>query len=418
MPTPFLANVTHFGRLLRALGCDVSPSHVAEFARALDVVGLERRDDVASVGRAIFAHRRDDVAVFDRAFAAFWHATLGTGRLPLGQALTRATRETRTLGAALTDAGDLPDDMPRLETPLGHPSWSEREVLGRRDFASLTPDEANRLARLFDQRRLELPTRRSRRTKPDGRGRAPDLRHTVRASLRTGGEPLRLHRRSRRIRERPLVVLCDISGSMRAYSRILLQFVYALGRDARRFEAFAFGTRLTRLSRLVDGRDVDRALADAAASIVDWGGGTRIGESLRTFNFVWGRRVLGRGAVVLLISDGWDRGDPGLLAREMDRLHRSCHRLMWLNPLLGLAEYEPLTRGMQAALPHVDDFLPVHNLRSLEQLAEALVAMDHPPSRRRRWTNSGGTRRPAAVVHESSADRPPRPESGTGDHHK
>jgi uncharacterized protein with von Willebrand factor type A (vWA) domain len=188
--------------------------------------------------------------------------------------------------------------------------------------------------------------------------------------LRYGGVPLELTWREVRTRQRPLVVLCDISGSMDRYSRILLQFVHTISDGLRDVETFVFGTRLTRITRLLREKDIDDAIAAVGKQVVDWSGGTRIGEAIKDFNYLWGRRVLGRGAVVMLISDGWDRGDAKLLSREMSRLQRSCHRLIWLNPLLGSPGYQPLTQGMQAALPHVDDFLPVHNLASLEQLGE------------------------------------------------
>jgi uncharacterized protein with von Willebrand factor type A (vWA) domain len=194
----------------------------------------------------------------------------------------------------------------------------------------------------------------------------------MRRALRTGGEALMLPRRTRKRRRRPLVVLCDISGSMDRYSRILLQFVYSMSAGLRNVEAFVFGTRLTRITRLLRNRDIDEAVADVGRQVLDWGGGTRIGEALKEFNFRWGRRVLGHGAIVLLISDGWDRGDPEIIRREAARLQRTSHRLIWLNPLLGREGYQPLTRGLQAALPYVDDFRPVHNLQSLEQLGDVL----------------------------------------------
>jgi len=181
--------------------------------------------------------------------------------------------------------------------------------------------------------------------------------------------------REPRTRQRPLVVLCDISGSMERYSRILLQFVHTISDGLHDVETFVFGTRLTRITRLLREKDIDDAIAAVSKQVIDWSGGTRIGEAIKDFNFLWGRRVLGRGAVVLLISDGWDRGDPQLLSREMSRLQRSCYRLIWLNPLLGSPGYQPLTQGMQAALPNVDDFLPVHNLASLEQLGEKLTSL-------------------------------------------
>jgi len=227
------------------------------------------------------------------------------------------------------------------------------------------------MTRLFWQ----LGERRTRRREP-GKGRWLDLRRTLRLNLRHGGEILRWAEREPKFKPRPLVVIADISGSMERYTRLLLHFIYGLTQGLDQpVESFVFSTRLTRITRQIGQRNIDRALRDVGRTVNDWAGGTRIGDAVKAFNFDWGRRVLGRGAVVLLISDGWDRGDPLLLSREMGRLHRSCHRLVWLNPLLGSPEYEPLTRGIQAALPHLDDFLPVHNLASLEDLAARLAAL-------------------------------------------
>jgi len=245
-----------------------------------------------------------------------------------------------------------------------------------RDFSSLSEEEIGEVRELISELVWKLGERRTRRHRV-GQGRRLDLRRTLRRSLRHGGEVLSFARREPKKKPRPLVVLADISGSMERYTRLLLHFVYSLTQGlGQRVEGFAFGTKLTRLSRHLEDRDVERALGAVSRAVSDWSGGTRIGDSLHVFNYDWGRRVLGGGAVVLLISDGWDRGEPELLSREMDRLRRSCHRLIWLNPLLGSPEYEPLTRGMRAALPHVDDFLPVHNLKSLEELARVLSRLD------------------------------------------
>jgi uncharacterized protein with von Willebrand factor type A (vWA) domain len=252
-------------------------------------------------------------------------------------------------------------------------TYSDQEILRQKDFATLDDDELAAVKRMMLSMVWNLEPRRTRRTVRAPHGAQIDLRRTMRQNLRYGGEPLRLARRERQLKRRPVVVICDISGSMERYARVLLQFIYIVTSRLDRVESFVFSTRLTRITRQLRTRNVDRALDEAAAAINDWAGGTRIGEAIKTFNYEWGRRVLGQGAVVLIISDGWDRGDIDLLAREMDRLQRSCHRLIWLNPLLGAADYEPLVRGIQAALPHVDDFLPVHNLASLEQLAKVLA---------------------------------------------
>jgi uncharacterized protein with von Willebrand factor type A (vWA) domain len=237
-------------------------------------------------------------------------------------------------------------------------------VLRTKDFEAFTVEELHEARLLLAQLPWHLGVRRTRRWQA-ARDGAIDIRPVLRRSLMRGGEPIELPRRARRRAPRPIVLLGDVSGSMERYSRVILQFVYGLGRANRRVESFVFATRLTRITSSFP-------VSPAASRPHDWGGGTRIGEALRTFNTRWARRVMRNGPVVLIVSDGWDRGDPALLARELARLRRSCHRLIWLNPLLGRADYEPLTRGMQAALGHIDDFLPAHNLESLEALARYL----------------------------------------------
>jgi uncharacterized protein with von Willebrand factor type A (vWA) domain len=233
-------------------------------------------------------------------------------------------------------------------------------------------EELEAVKRLIRALAFRLGERRTRRLRP-GRGWHPDLRRTLRLSYKTGGEVWIWALRAPKFKPRPLVVLADISGSMERYTRLLLHFIYGLAQaQEQAVETFVFSTRLTRITRYLQNKNIEHALGDVSQAVQDWAGGTRMGESLKKFNFVWGRRVLGRGAVVLFISDGWDRGDVKLLGTEMARLRRSCHRLIWLNPLLGSPVYEPLTRGAQAMLPHVDDFLPVHNLASLEDLGKHL----------------------------------------------
>ena len=254
-------------------------------------------------------------------------------------------------------------------------TYSQREILRHKDFSELTTDEAKALKRFMAELVWELGQRRTRRFE-QGNGNQLDMRRAFRQTLRTGGELLEWPRRTPKFKPRPLIILADISGSMEPYTRLLLQFIYSLAAGlTQNVEAFVFSTHLTHITPHLRNRDLDRALADISRQVTDWSSGTRIGTALKTFNYDSGKRMLGRGAVVLLISDGWDRGDPALLKREMGRLHRSCHRLIWLNPLLGSPRYEPLTRGMQAALPHIDDFLPVHNLASLEDLADHLAGM-------------------------------------------
>ena len=380
-----LRNIVLFGRLLRVGSLDVTPTQLRDWVAALELVDLARKRDVKAAARAVLVSRRRDLPWFDKAFELFWQARdpRELEQLELGLMIQRRTERTKRAAIqklALNDnqGEDGSTDTDRTaRTAL----YSAREALRRKDFAQLEGDELDEIKRLMATMHWELETRRTRRLKPSSGGHRLDLRRTLRRNLAHGGELVDLVGRDRKHRRRPLVLLCDISGSMEPYSRLLLHFIYAVSHPRSadpgisRVEAFAFGTRLTRLTQELAERDVDRALQAAAHRIEDWGGGTRTGDALREFNFNWSRRLLGQGAAVLIISDGWDRGDIALLGQEMERLHRSCHRLIWLNPLLGSPNYQPLTRGIVAALPHVDDFLPVHNLASLEQLGELLASL-------------------------------------------
>ena len=379
-----LRNIVLFGRLLRVGSLDVTPTQLRDWVAALELVDLARKRDVKAAARAVLVSRRRDLPWFEKAFELFWQARdpRELEQLELGLMIQRHTERTKRSAIqklALNDGdGDRSEDRDRTaHTAL----YSAREALRRKDFAQLEGDELDEIKQLMASMHWELETRRTRRRRPSRHGHRLDLRRTLRRNLAHGGELIDLVGRDRKHRRRPLVLLCDISGSMEPYSRLLLHFIYAVSHPRStdpgisRVEAFAFGTRLTRLTRELAERDVDRAIQASAHRIEDWGGGTRTGEALREFNFVWGRRLLGQGAAVLIISDGWDRGDIALLGKEMERLHRSCHRLIWLNPLLGSPDYQPLTRGIVAALPHVDDFLPVHNLASLEQLGDLLASV-------------------------------------------
>ncbi len=381
-----LRNVVLFGRLLRVGSLDVTPTQLRDWVAALDLVDLARKRDVKAAARAVLVSRRRDLPWFDKAFELFWRARdpRELERLELGLMIQRRTERTKRAAIrklALDDGNARDDRSDDRDRSGGAQLHSAREALRQKDFAQLEGEELDEIKRLMATMHWRLETRRTRRLRPDRRGRRLDLRGTLRRSLTQGGEFVDLVHRGRKRRRRPLVLLCDTSGSMEPYSRLLLHFVYAVSHPRSadpgisRVEAFAFGTRLTRLTRELAERDVDRALQAAAYRIEDWGGGTRTGDALREFNFSWSRRLLGQGAAVLIISDGWDRGDIDLLGHEMARLRRSCHRLIWLNPLLGSPDYQPLTRGIVAALPHVDDFLPVHNLASLEQLGDSLAAI-------------------------------------------
>ena len=288
-------------------------------------------------------------------------------------------RESERRRRADEKTGDPDDDD--TATPQGL-AYSALEALRKKDFESFTWDEVQEAKRLMAEMRWHLGMRPTRRKRPSRRGSYPDMRRIVRRNLKYGAELLELTWRETKYKPRPLVIICDISGSMSLYSRLLLHFIHTISNGLLNVEAFVFGTRLTRITRQLKKRDVDDAVRDVSKNVQDWSGGTRIGDALHFFNQKWGRRVLGRGAVVLVISDGWDRGDASVLEVEMDRLQHSCHRLIWLNPLLGSPEYRPLTIGMKTALPYIDNFLPAHNLDSLIHLGNLLGTIDDSrPSR-------------------------------------
>jgi len=369
-----LGNLLLFGRTLRRLGMDVNPGSMIDLVTALQYIPIGNRSDFYFTARSLLVHRREDIPRFDQAFDYFFkhrgkQPPLGRIRrqvvpLPLGEARSAGEgREQQRIDAILT--------------------YSEREVLRKKDFAELTPQEIDEVRKLMDAIVWHVRQRKTRRRRP-GRGRQADLRRTVRRNLRYGGEILDWARREPKRKPRPLVIIADVSGSMERYTRLLLLFAYGVARALeQKVEAFVFSTRLTRITRELEQKSVDVALREVSRTVQDWAGGTRIGEALRSFNFRWGRRVLGRGAVTMVISDGWDRGEVALLGAEIARLQRSSWRLLWLNPLLGSPEYQPLTRGIQAALPFIDDFLPVHNLDSLEALASHLEHFgEHRPQRR------------------------------------
>jgi uncharacterized protein with von Willebrand factor type A (vWA) domain len=368
-----LSHLLGFGRLLRQMGVAVDQGTMIDLLQAMQYIEIGREEDLYSTCRVVLLRRREDLPLFDQAWA-FWWASRRSGptsdvRLP--EARSKITPIPRRL-LRHRDAQPRVDEREERQEIEIQLSYSPSDALRHKDFADFDADEMDEARVLLALLRPRIEKRVTRRKIP-GRGRHLDLRRAMRHAMRTGGETLVLPRHERKLRQRPLVVLCDISGSMDRYSRILLQFVYTITMGLRDVETFVFGTRLTRITRLLRNRDIDEAVDHVAAQVHDWGGGTRIGDVIKDFNFHWGRRVLSHGAVVLLISDGWDRGDPEIVRREVARLQRTSHRLIWLNPLLGRPGYQPLTRALQAALPYVDDFLPVHNLHSLEQLGGVLA---------------------------------------------
>ena len=372
-----LRNCVLFGRMLRALGVEITPTQMVDLVDSLQHVNIGHRQDFKNSARTVLISRREHLPLFDQAFDLFWQARERDTLLEmnLGELLQKPQEQKIEVyrRSPEKENGEKPplDEEPEEERVL---TYSDLEILRQKDFSRLDQEEMAAVRRMMLKTEWHLEPRRTRRTVRSTRGDILDLRRTVRQNLRHGGELLRLARKERKVKRRPVVLICDISGSMERYSRVLLQFIYVVTSHLDRVESFVFSTRLTRITRELRRRNIDDALREASAVVHDWAGGTRIGEAIKSFNYDWARRVLGQGAIVMIISDGWDRGDIELLEREMDRLHRSCHRLIWLNPLLGAVDYQPLVRGIKAAMPHIDDFLPVHNLASLEQLAELLAA--------------------------------------------
>jgi uncharacterized protein with von Willebrand factor type A (vWA) domain len=366
------------------MGLDVNPGRMMDLVGALDNIEIGRRADFYYAARTLLVHEREDLPLFDEAFELFWRKPperwdaawqgLSRSRRRPGPAITHPSlEETPENGDSASMSGQ---EITAVEVTR---TYSNRELLRHKNFAEMNASESEAVQQLISQLLWNVSERRTLRKRP-GKGHLIDLRRTLRHSLRSEGEIFRWSYRRPKQKPRPLVVIADISGSMERYTRLLLHFIYGMKAALEQpVEAFVFGTRLTRITRPLQIRDLDLALKNVGLLVNDWAGGTRIGESLKTFNFEWGRRVLGRGAIVLLISDGWDRGDVELLKREMSRLRRNCHRLIWLNPLLGAPDYEPLTRGIRAALPYIDDFLPVHNLASLEDLAKRLMDLGRKP---------------------------------------
>jgi uncharacterized protein len=376
-------NVMHFARLLRAAGLRIGPDRVLDCVRALEITGsrqfLPRRDDWYWTMSAVLLSKQEQRPIFDQAFGIFWRdpklaEKMMQRLLPqaYGRAATPEAQQSQRLTDALLqqrEAQESREERPELEARL---TFSSREVLQRMDFDTMSAAELAQARKMISELRLPLPMLRTRRKKIDAKGKTINLRATLRESLREGGDIIALVRAAPRELHPPLVVLCDISGSMNPYSRMFLHFLHAMTNDRDRVSVFVFGTRLTNITRQLRHRDVDVAMAKVAEAIQDWSGGTRIGASLREFNFRWGRRVLGQNACVLLVSDGLDREAGEGLGEEMERLSKSCRRLIWLNPLLRYEKFEARPAGVRAMLPHVDLFLPVHNVKTLVDLAKAL----------------------------------------------
>jgi len=372
-----------FARLLHDAGVEAGPRRLTDATRALAFIDLKRQVDFRNTLRTVFVGRKEDIPIFEAAFDIFWappdpRAAAGVipGRsrsLPLSPERAKAWAEALGLNTSAMNR-----EQETQEYPASSGGYSAEELLRNKDFEHMTWQETEQVRRLLEQAPWRVAERRTRRLRAARTGRL-DLRRSARQAIHSSGEIVTLFRRRPRVRRRPLILLCDVSGSMERYSRLLMIFAHAIARRED-LEAFVFSTRLTRITRLLRYRDLDRSLDSVSKGVHDFSGGTRIGDALGDFNRHWARRVLGHGAVVVIVSDGWDRGDPEELTAELAHLHRSSYRLIWLNPLLGSEGYQPLTRGMAAALPHCDDFLAAHNLRALEDLGRLLASLD---SRRR-----------------------------------
>ncbi len=399
-----LYRLTEFGRILWEVGISVGPRQMLDLVETLAYIDLTNKEDFYNTLKCSLVTKHEQEAVFNQMFGYYWFlrdkqqdkksdnngATKRDERrmrLPPSERKRLAEHmnsqeQRKELRKEMRETdrkrGRDPEDD-EYDNDTGDPqgtAFSAVEQLRKKDFEDFTWDEVQEAKRLMADMRWQLGMRATRRKKPSRNGSYPDMRRIVRRNLKYGAELIELTWRKTKHKPRPLVIICDISGSMSLYSRLLLHFIHTISNGLMNVEAFVFGTRLTRITRQLKRRDVDDAVRDVSKSVQDWSGGTRIGDALHYFNHNWAKRVLGRGAVVLIISDGWDRGDAGVLSVEMDRLQHSCHRLIWLNPLLGSPDYRPLTIGMKTSLPFIDNFLSAHNLDSLIDLGNLLSEID------------------------------------------
>jgi uncharacterized protein with von Willebrand factor type A (vWA) domain len=381
-----LSELVRFGRDLRGRGLPVGTGRILTFARAVGALGLADRSSLYWAGRISMVARKDDLVAYDAAFEDWYRSLRPEAELAIELELPGLAREgmsweepeglevrTGTTAAEWHALGEEDEEPAPGDEAAIRIVASPVEILRAKSFADLTEDERVEVGRLIRALAVTLPAERMRRTRPAAKGARFDVRRTLRRSLRTRGEPFERAWRERRVRGRPLVLILDVSGSMSPYARALVQFGYAAMAAGRRVEVFCFGTRLTRVTRTLRTKDPDRALHEIGRTVADWEGGTRIGESLKALLDGWSQRAALRGAVVVLCSDGLERGDPEVLRSQMERLGRLAHRVVWVNPLKGSPRYEPLARGMAAALPSVDVFLSGHNLASLSELSRTLA---------------------------------------------
>ena len=387
-------NITHFARALRKAGLKVGPGAAHDAIEALCLAGIGGKQDFYWTLHAIFVKRHEDEEVFEQAFTLFWRKRALMERMlqalmPVAPAPARQQRDpvNRRVSDALLDSGNREiSERPKPEVEIDASlTVSDMEVLRAKDFGQMSAAEIAQARRAIAGMVLPFEMLKTRRFEPSGRGRAVDMRRTLRASMRSGGAIIALKRARPKERLAPVVALCDISGSMSEYTQVFLHFLHALS-EKRRVHSFVFGTRLTNISRSLRHKDPDDALKAAGVHVRDWAGGTRIATCLDVFNRKWSRRVLGQGAIVLLITDGLERdAEDEMLAPVMERLHKSCRRLIWLNPLLRYDGFEAKAQGIRQMMPHVDEFRPVHNIQAMESLTKALDGRDHRDGDPRKW---------------------------------
>ena len=371
--------------MLRQAGIPVSLEQTVDFTRALEWIDIGNREQVYHATRCLLLNRYENLRLFNTIFNRFWrlHTENTGGR---GQKMPIAPRhkleEQRKFNIATYMAYKARQSDQEIEIVDKSATFSSTEILRQKEFSDMAPEELETIKRLIQEMRWQVSLRQTRRRVPDAKGNKLSLRKAMRSATKHGGVPLHLSWQSKKIKQRPLVLIADISGSMEKYSRLMLQFFFSVSHSLKDVECFVFGTRLTRITQQLQVKNIDRAIDESAREIIDWAAGTRIGESLKIFNQHWSRRVLRRGAIVLIISDGWERGDVSILKQEMNYLQHRCHRLIWLNPLLGKQSYQPLVEGMATALPYIDDFLPINNLQSLSELAEHLGTLNMQRSAR------------------------------------
>jgi uncharacterized protein with von Willebrand factor type A (vWA) domain len=368
-----------FARLLHDAGMEAGPRRLTDATRALVCIDLKQHADFRNALRSVFVSRKEDLPTFDAAFDIFWSPPdprAAAGVLPgRTRSLPLPPERAKVWSAALgLSSSQMNREQEPTVIPASSSGYSREELLRHKDFEQMTWQETEQVRKLLQEAPWRVAERKTRRLRPARAGQI-DLRRSARHAIQSSGELMHLFHRRPRVRRRPLVLICDVSGSMERYSRLLMIFAHAIARRED-LEAFVFSTRLTRITRLLRYRDLDRSLDSVSKGVHDFSGGTRIGDALSDFNRHWARRVLGHGAVVIIVSDGWDRGDPAKLTAELIHLRRSSHRLIWLNPLIGSQGYEPLTRGMAAALPHCDDFLAAHNLQALDELGRLLAGLN------------------------------------------